>query len=148
MGWALGNHWMTMDGGGESAVDEPQAISGGGDMIYSSLCCDRKGQGMNLSEGANQKYWTYYSAPDGVSWSSLERDAPGYDSMWFYSSRENSGLWGWYGGEDQSLNGLYHSHGYQAPIIPYKGKLFVHRSNAVIAFSPAGGGTKNRPAQN
>ena len=53
MGWELGNHWMTMDGGGESAVDEPQAISGGGDMIYSSLCCDRRGQGMNLSEAAN-----------------------------------------------------------------------------------------------
>ena len=142
MGWELGNHWMTMDGGGESAVDEPQAISGGGDMIYSSLCCDRRGQGMNLSEGTNQIYWTYYSAPDGVSWSSLERDAPGYDSMWVYSNRENSGLWGWYGGEDQSLNGLYHNHGYQAPIIPYKDKLFVHRSNAVIAFSTSGDGVK------
>jgi outer membrane protein assembly factor BamB len=139
MGWNLGNKWMTMDGGGESAVDEPQAISGGGNVIYSSLCCDRQGQGIDLSSGTNQKYWTYYSAPDGVSWSSLERDAPGYDSMWVYSDRENSGLWGWYGGKDQSLNGLYHSHGYQAPIIPYKGKLFVHRSNAVIAFSPSGG---------
>jgi len=142
MGWELGNHWMTMDGGGKSAVDEPQAISGGGDMIYSSLCCDRQGTGKNLSDGASQKYWTYYSAPDDVSWSSLERDAPGYDSMWVFSDRDHSGLWGWYCGEDQSLNGLYHSHGYQAPIIPYKGKLFVHRSNAVIAFSPSGGGTK------
>ena len=142
MGWKLGNNWMTMDGGGKSAVDEPQAISGGGNVIYSSLCCDRQGQGMDLSTGTNQKYWTYYSAPDGVSWSSLERDAPGYDSMWVYSDRDHSGLWGWYGGKNQSRNGLYHSHGYQAPIIPYKGKLFVHRSNAIIAFSPSGGGIK------
>ncbi|MFL7893153.1 MAG: PQQ-binding-like beta-propeller repeat protein [Anaerolineales bacterium] len=140
MGWDLGSNWMTMDGGGESAVDEPQAISGGGNIIYSNSCCDRQGQGRDLSTGINQKYWTYYSAPDGVSWSSLERDAPGYDEMWVYSSRENSGLWGWYGGQDQSLNGIYHSHGYQAPIIPYQGKLFVHRSNAIIAFSPTGGG--------
>jgi hypothetical protein len=142
MGWEPGNSWMTMDGGGKSAVDEPQAISGGGNMLYSSLCCDRQGQGMDLLTSTNQKYWTYYSAPDGVAWSSLERDAPGYDSMWVYSSRDHSGLWGWYGGKEQSRNGLYHSHGYQAPIIPYKGKLYVHRSNAVIAFSPSGGGVK------
>jgi hypothetical protein len=140
MGWNLGNNWMTMDGGGKSAVDEPQAVSGGGNVIYSNLCCDRQGAGMDLSSGTNRKYWSYYSAPDGVSWSSLERDAPGYDSMWVYSSRDHSGLWGWYGGKNESLNGLYHSHGYQAPIIPYKGKLFVHRSNAIIAFSPSGGG--------
>lgn len=142
MGWELGNDWMTMDGGGESAVDEPQAISGGGNMVYSSLCCDRLGQGMDLATGIDYRYWGYYTAPDGVTWTSLERDAPGYDEMWVYSSRENSGLWGWYGGEDQSLNGIYHSHGYQAPIIPYNGKLYVHRGNAVIAFSPQGNGTK------
>lgn len=142
MGWEPGNYWMTMDGGGESAVDEPQAISGGGNMIYSNLCCDRRGQGIDLSSNMSHQYWTYYSAPDGEAWTSLERDAPGYDSMWVYANRKNSGLWGWYGGKQQSLNGIYHSHGYQAPIIPYKGKLFVHRSNAVIAFSPTGGGVK------
>lgn len=141
MGWKLGSKWMTMDGGGLSAVDEPQAISSGGNIIYSVLCCDRQGQGKPL-DGSNRKYWTYYSAPDGASWSSLERDAPGYDSMWVFTGRDHPGLWGYYGGKNGSGNGIYHSHGYQNPLIPYKGKLFVHRSNAVIAFSSSGGGTK------
>jgi len=33
-------------------------------------------------------------------------------------------------------NGVYHNHGDQNPLIPYQGMLFVHRSNAIIAFGP------------
>jgi hypothetical protein len=34
------------------------------------------------------------------------------------------------------MNGIYHNHGLQNPIIPYKGRLYVHRSNAIIALGP------------
>jgi hypothetical protein len=35
-----------------------------------------------------------------------------------------------------SINGIYHNHGDQNPIVPYNGRVYVHRSNAIIAYGP------------
>ena len=73
----------------------------------------------------------------GVLWSDdLDEDAPGYDEMWTilpgYPRHK-----GWYKGVTTSINGIYHNGGDQNPIIPYRGKLYTHRSNAIIAYGPA-----------
>jgi hypothetical protein len=43
-------------------------------------------------------------------------------------------LHGWYRGKIDTVNSAYHNHGDQNPIVPYAGMLFVHRSNAIIAY--------------
>jgi hypothetical protein len=39
-----------------------------------------------------------------------------------------------------SVNGMYHRHGDQNPIIPYQGRAFVHLSNTIIAYGPSTSG--------
>ncbi|MCC6165920.1 MAG: PQQ-binding-like beta-propeller repeat protein [Caldilineaceae bacterium] len=119
------------------AIDEPFAVSAGGSILYESLCCDRAGLWHDLTTGATgDPLWGYNLESVKVSprepWQvSL---APGYDQMW-----RDASVYDYYPrnyGEYGSINGIYHNHGLQNPIIPYKGRLFVHRSNAVIAFGP------------
>lgn len=122
--------------GGFASLAEPQAISVGGSYIYRNLCCDRIGD------------WTNYLSPNsqnGNAWSySLSAEAPGYDSMWYIAPGAISRHRGWYRGASQSVNAAYHNHGDQAPLIPYQGRLFAHRSNAIIAYG-AGNGPGQRP---
>jgi hypothetical protein len=105
---------------------EPQ-VSGGD--LYRSICCDRVGDwfGKNASNRG------------GIAWSySLAGLAPGYDETWTILPGWPR-LHGWYTGNTNSVNGIYHNHGVQNPIIPYKGRLYIHRSNAIVAFGPVRG---------
>lgn len=128
MGWNMGTPYMSVLSSG-GAVDEPTAISAGGSLIYRVLCCDRVGEFISyLPSNRNGSVWTY-SSP-------LSQLAPGYDSMWWgIPPGDTVRLRGNYG----NVNGIYHNHGDQNPIIPYLGRLYVHRSNAVIAFGPSAG---------
>ena len=123
MGWKIGTPYLSQLGA-QGAVDEPQAISAGGYRIYRSICCDRVGDSYNILPGGSvDQYWTYGKP--------LFEIAPGYDQMWWVvdpTSPER--LQGNYG----TVNGIYHSHGDQNPIIPYKNRLYIHRGNAIIAF--------------
>lgn len=123
--------------GAAAAVAEPQAISAGGSVLYRNLCCDRVGD------------WVSYTTPglSGQAWSyNLDDIAPGYDSMWFLDPHAISRHRGWYQGASDSMNAAYHNHGDQNPIVPYDGKLFVHRSNTVFAFSADGNAHSPLPA--
>jgi hypothetical protein len=113
--------------GGQGSVVEPQAISGGGNLIYRNLCCDRFGDYFDTRRGGirSQNLWSY----------NLDELAPGYDDMWAVNDHLPR-LQAWYQGNTDSINGIYHNHGDQNPIIPYDGRLYVHRSNAIIAFGP------------
>ncbi|HIP70509.1 MAG TPA: hypothetical protein EYH05_03840 [Anaerolineae bacterium] len=117
--------------GGFAAVAEPQAISAGGNVIYRNLCCDRVGD------------WVNYTGPgngQGQLWSyNLDDLAPGYDPMWFIDPGAISRHRGWYTGNTNSVNAAYHNHGDQNPIVPYQGRLYVHRSNTIFAFGPGSG---------
>ena len=128
MGWLFGSKYMSIVGG-QGAIAEPQAISGGGSLIYRNLCCDRVGDFFDTrANGVRpQTLWTYIN--------NLSKQAPGYDEMWTIIEGLPR-LQGWYKGASDSINGIYHNHGDQNPIIPYQGKLFVHRSNAIIAYGP------------
>jgi len=114
---------------GNGAIEEPQSLSAGGNLIYRSICCDRVGDLFSVYPPLrNQSAWSY----------NLEDLAPGYDDMWALLDGLPN-LNGWYRGKSESINGIYHNHGVQNPIIPYKDRLFIHRSNAVIAFGPGTG---------
>jgi len=123
--------------GGYGALAEPQALSAGGDVVYRNLCCDRVGD------------WVNYLIPaerDGTAWSyDLDEQAPGYDPMWFIDPGSISRHRGWYVGNSNSVNGAYHNHGVQNPIIPYFDRLFVHRSNTIFAFGTDAGGPGQLP---
>jgi outer membrane protein assembly factor BamB len=123
MGWKVGTQYMVLSGN-QGDTGEPQAYSSGGNLIYRSICCDRVGDWFDITNTSrNGPVWGY-SAP-------LADIAPGYDQMWWFvdpSFLER--LTGNYG----NVNGIYHNHGIQNPIVPYQGGLYIHRSNAVIAF--------------
>jgi outer membrane protein assembly factor BamB len=146
VGWKFGTQYVSRVHTGNSqgavighASDEPMAFSSGGKMIYWSLCCDREAGGYDVTIpfGQPNRDWYYY----GYSLAS-NNIAPGYQQM--YNSGESSAYnnmdgWQIYSGKNKSKNGIYGKHGStQSPPIPYQGKLFVLKGNALIAFSPSG----------
>ena len=132
-GWNMGTPYVSINGT-QTAADEPQAISGGGNVIYQVLCCCREG-GYDDLDGGSRHFWTY-SNPimDMIDNDNDTPQLPGLDVMWWGRSWL-SGLHGNFGNH----NGIYHDHGDQNPLIPYNGRVYVHRSNAVVCFGP---GTK------
>ena len=128
MGWRPDGPYMSVVGG-QGAIAEPQAISAGGGLIYRSICCDRVGDWFSMNT----------SMRGGSAWSyNLAGLAPGYDETWTILPGWPR-LNGFYVGNTNSVNGIYHNHGVQNPIIPYKGRLYIHRSNTIIAFGSVSG---------
>lgn len=128
LGWRLGSRFMSVLGG-FGALAEPQAISGGGSTIYRNLCCDRLGDYFSISSpGQTRHLWSY----------NLSDQATGYDPTWVIWPGWPR-LQGWYRGATNSVNAAYHNHGDQNPIIPHQGRLFVHRSNTIIAYGTGNG---------
>lgn len=123
MGWRTGTQYVTL-AGAQGDTGEPQALSVGGNSIYRSICCDRVGDWFNLNNLDENGFFWHYIKP-------LTEIAPGYDSQWwFVDPTFLDRLTGNFG----DVNGVYHNHGDQNPIIPYNGRVYIHRSNAVIAF--------------
>jgi outer membrane biosynthesis protein TonB len=139
MGWQVGTPYLYPIGG-NFAIDEPFANSAGGSILYDNLCCDRQARWVNLETEAGGNFWSYHKTLESIKldWSEIESWmvslAPGYDEMWQGASMwtELPRLVGQYG----TINGIYHNHTIQNPLIPYRGRLFVHRSNAIIALGP------------
>lgn len=128
MGWHLGEPFLSVIGGA-GALAEPQAISGGGTVIYRNLCCDRVGDYFSVTTpGQSRQLWSY----------NLSQQAPGYDPTWVIWPGWPR-LQGWYRGTTNSVNAAYHNHGDQNPIIPHQGMLFTHRSNTIIAYGSGSG---------
>ena len=112
----------------QGAVDEPQSMSAGGNLIYRSISSDRVGDSYDINNplpSGVKQYWDYGNP--------LFEQAPGYDEMyWILDPNSPDRMFGSYG----DINGLYFAGGDQNPIVPYQGRLFTHRGNAVIAFGP------------
>lgn len=104
------------------AGDEPIGHAVGGNVVYWTVCCDREG---GAFDGATGEMWKYFDYD-------LRSAAPGYDSqmMGTYEANAVQVYGGW--------NGVYGSHGDQNPPIPYRGMVFIHRGNAVLAWSADG----------
>ena len=146
VGWKFGTQYISKVHTGnapESSIghssDEPMAYSSGGRLIYWGLCCDREAGSYDITIPSSQpnRDWYYwgYSLPSN----SL---APGYQQMYMSGDEvadNNMNGWQIYSGKNQSRNGVYGKHSTtQSPPIPYQGKLYFLRGNALLAFSPAG----------
>ena len=140
MGWNLDfPSQLSFSDGNSYAIDEPLSISMAGNRVYTSLCCDRPAISFPITSGQQGiRYWWYTLSGSGK--------APGYDEMWWVMSgaidRHQSSYVGakdWYGTADDGVkttNASMNSHGVQNPLIPHNGRLFIHRSNAIIALGP------------
>ena len=138
-GWKFATPFVsriTMDYG---ATDEPHIASGGGRYLYWSLCGDRESGWIDLSKPLPAVGRDRSRERPIFPGYHLYRVCPGYDEMWFgVGDQDGTGnrLWGYYG----SPNGIYHNQtSDQNPFIPYRGCLYIHRSNGVICFGPKGG---------
>jgi hypothetical protein len=126
MGWNIDHPQYLSVLDSWDVLAEPMVISAGGNLIYRVTCCDRKGTYESILDNTN----------DGSLWEyQVETIMPGYDEMWQVAPDAISRHKGWYTGATDSTNGIYHYHGNdQNPLIPYDGKIFVRRSNAIVAF--------------
>ncbi|CAG0937088.1 Serine/threonine-protein kinase AfsK [Thermoflexales bacterium] len=122
-GWQAGASSITLPSSRFTAVDEPLAYAAGGNVIYWNHCCDRSAGAFDLT---GDQEWVYFEYD-------LDQLVPGYDVK--YTGAEEARAVAVYGG----WNGVYGSHGDQNPPIPYQGKVYLHRSNAIIALGAEGG---------
>ncbi|MCB1020155.1 MAG: PQQ-binding-like beta-propeller repeat protein [Acidobacteria bacterium] len=154
-GWKPDSPYLTLPAKGEGesyywlAEDEPAAYSGQGDVLYYNLCCDRIGGWLDLSKPGDSSnagdFFTYSTGHER----SLREKTPNYRKYWHNPDDHNQnavcgGPEGCYGTFGE--NSPYGWHGNQNPPIPYKGRIYMHRSNAVIAISPRGGRAQKAPA--
>jgi hypothetical protein len=126
-GWQLDTPFISLPARGHNAVDEPQGYVAGGNLIYWNRCCDRVGAAFDLRQPGTD--WTYFSY-------NLVQLLPGYNSRYFNPDPEDyTHVFAAFGGP----NGVYGFHADTNPPIPYQGKVYMHRSNAILAFAPASG---------
>ena len=131
VGWELGDSFVTAIGPDE-AMDEPMAYSAGGNLIYWVRNNDRKAGAFDVTLTTSQpnREWVYFDY-------NLEDKIPGYDAMFYdLPGTTDSSV---YQGAGNSSNGVYGLHGEQNAPIPYNGRVYMHRSNAIIAFGSYSG---------
>jgi len=128
VGWEPGSSFVRIAGTHTNAMDEPIAYSMGGNLVYWNRCNDRVGAAFDVMMPDTK--WTYFSY-------NLHDLIPGYNSLY-----EGVTLF-W--GPNNSHNGVYSQHGDQNPPIPYQGKVYMHRSNSVIAFGDYQGQPSSLP---
>lgn len=143
-GWQPGGSYISVVSSDWGAVDEPHAYSAGGDLIYWNLCCDRQAGAFDVTVPNivfADRYLAGILPPTGVrdpnrEWFYFDYNLidliPGYNEMTYTWVPYYAVYGGIYGGR----NGSYGFHGEVNPSIPYQGKVYMHRSNAIIAFAP------------
>ncbi len=127
-GWLPDSQYISLPTTSDkNASDEPQGYSMGGNVIYWVRCCDRVGKAFDITSSSEYKYFG----------ESLHTIIPGYNSEYwnpesnFYSPHQS-----------YQKNGSYGLHGDTVGPIPYKGRVYMVKSNALIAFGSAGSKTK------
>ncbi|MBV7328057.1 hypothetical protein KFU94_07315 [Chloroflexi bacterium TSY] len=123
-GWKLDTPFISLPTRGWNAVDEPQAYAIGGNQIYWNRCCDRVGATFSIVDQSIE--WTYFA------YNLFDKILPGYSSQYYYPVQSN---WPYHYSAFGGPNGIYGNHGDGNPPIPYNGKIYMHRSNAILAFA-------------
>lgn len=135
-GWMPGSSSISTPSALRIAMDEPLAYAMGGNVIYWSHCNDRSAGAVDLSIPITDFYpapadqnreWLYFNY-------GLVSQIPGYNILYQGVDSMDYTLNNLFQGPDASPNGVYGQHGYQNPPIPYAGRVYIHRSNAVISF--------------
>jgi hypothetical protein len=115
---------------GESAGDEPMMYAASGNKIYWTQCCDRSAGYYDTVTGNVWNLFSYNLASLASGYASLI-NAPGDTEAGAINVFEPA----------NDTNGIYGYHGDQNPPIPYKGRLYLHRSNTILAFGTSGSKT-------
>jgi len=112
-------------GFGDFPVDEPGAFAGGGNILFHTHCCSRMINSFDVSIPNTNPISQIVSAGSSSprQWRTDQWKLPGFDA-------ENT--------KYTFSPNQYFSHADQNPPIPYNGRVYVHRSNALIALSPNG----------
>ncbi len=129
-GWEPGSSYISLVNTDWAAVDEPHAASAGGNLVYWNLCCDRQAGAFDITiprvEGntnGSSREWLYFNY-------NLKNFIPNYNENYtavhsnYLKPYTNFG----------NINGVYGFHADTNPPIPYNGRVYMHRSNAIIAF--------------
>jgi hypothetical protein len=124
-GWKFGTEFISIIAEDISPIDELQAVSAGGDLVYYSHWESEAGAyDVTIPYGGPNREWKYYDY-------NLSSVAPGYNSQYVDDLA--------YG----NLNGIYG--GPQNPPIPYQGRVYWHVNNGVLAFGSPGGASSPLP---
>jgi outer membrane protein assembly factor BamB len=154
-GWQPGNASISIMSSDWGAIDEPHAAAAGGNLIYWNLCCDRQAGAIDITvpntifaerynqgerpptgppEPNSNREWKYfgYNLPELI---------PGYNARYYNPQDNYESPYANFGGP----NGVYGFHSDVNPPIPYKGRVYMHRSNAIIAFGNSSGAPVQLP---
>jgi hypothetical protein len=142
VGWKYGTPFLSLPVSnmpGQSGFwpgDEPVGISAGGKLVYWNLCNDRFIGSADLSaanaafpDADSRRQWRHLTG-DGAKTSTLPS---GYNSQ--------TGQYLWSVGPSKARS-MYWAHGDNVGPTIYQDRLYVHRGNAIIAFGPAGSGSR------
>lgn len=135
-GWYMGTKWLKTSAAETQANDEPIGYSAGGNIVYWNLCCDRTGGAFDVNTGET---WNYYSYNlDNLIGGYNVRTTGVFESnaVEVYGNSQPGSGWD---GQSAGWNGVYGYHGDQNPPIPYRGRVYMHRGNAIVAWSAQGG---------
>ena len=138
-GWEYGSRYLSLPvskDAGQSPdwpADEPTGISGGGKYLYWNLCCDRflgtvdlSISNTNFPSVSDNRQWRYLSSGGGTG-DQVESLPDNYFSMmeayWWNGNPSNNT----FGQEGDNIG----------PTI-YDGKMYIMRSNALLAYAPNG----------
>lgn len=148
-GWEFGQPFISTPSALRRAVDEPLAYSAGGNLIYWNHCNDRSAGAFDISvpnthffengesiDGSRE--WLYFSY-------NLDSIIPGYNFLYEGVNDRDYTINNLFQGTIQSQNGVYGQHGDQNPPIPYNGKIYMHRSNVIIALADEDGAATALP---
>ncbi len=117
LGWRYGTPFVSTPSGYSQAIDEPIAYAAGGNFVYWNVSGDQRAGALNLSAPTGAAHdWMYWG-------NGLDDILPNYNVAFGGD---------FFGGQ----NGSYQNNGDQNPPIPYQGRVYLHRSNAVIALAP------------
>ena len=124
-------------GNGDYPIDEPGGIAGGGSVIYHNMCCDRfitsYDTAVKNTVPLNSGLFPIVSAgsANNRQWRAIEWKPSGYESeaVKFFLNARQTMVNDW----------LYYGHSDVNPPVPYNGKVYVHRGNALISLSTTAG---------
>lgn len=136
-GWEYGTRYISLPVSGDWAIDEPFGFSAGGKYFYWNHCCDRSSGSFDLSlsntswpNTTSNRQWQHLDwGPTGGAGDNKDM-LP--DNYW----QQMEQYW-WFGNPSQ---GGFSIEGDTVGPAIYDGKMYVVRSNALLAFAPNGAG--------
>lgn len=126
-GWRFGTALISTPSAQWLPADEPAAYSAGGNVVYWSYWMGSAAGAFDISI-PNTRFWDN-GAPGGPD--------PGREWVYFdYNLEDLAPVWRAREEMWQTRNMMYNSSGDMNPPIPYRGRVYLHVANSVIAFGP------------